>query len=119
MNPIDGKGGDTYILTKHQYKKQYLYIRPSDMALVYFVDATGDETKILHFPTGLVYDTTLSGVWDFSFKYGHCPERFSNIRTFLTKNLMNQPVIPENGLRGSEAVGGVRALFRSTGKKVA
>lgn len=52
-----------------------MYLRTDDSVVKFIVDMgdSADRNYIYYFPTGLQWDKTVTGVWDFNMKYGDCP----------------------------------------------
>lgn len=69
------KASSEYSVIKNPQAKQNMYLRTDDSVVKFIVDM-GDSTErnyIYYFPTGLQWDKTVTGVWDFNMKYGDCP----------------------------------------------
>lgn len=62
---------DEFSVIKNPLTSQLLYIRSEDNAVQFIVDQSDkDEDFIYYFPTGIVEDKSVNGVWDFNMKYG-------------------------------------------------
>lgn len=93
-----------YSVIKNPLANQLLYIRQSDKAVEFIVDQNDlVDDFIYFFPTGLVEDRTVLGVWDFNMKYGQCPNEDSHLSMiqkgplagFLNEKPTSLPSFPE------------------------
>ena len=73
---------DDYHLLEHNNEETYIYMRTSDKAIEFIVDSnTYGVDNIIYFPSGIDWDKSARGVWDYKMKYSKCPAE--NKRTFF------------------------------------
>ena len=107
-----------YRVLEHKTEWHYLYLDSTTNVVEFIVDGTPTSRDIVYyFPEGLVWDKTVSGVYDFELRYGTCPNQAS-VSNFLTaaKKLHHQtPTMPALGSKpAKKAAGGVKSLFKHT-----
>lgn len=116
-------GYDNYHVLEHKSDWAYIYMRPSDNAIEFIVDASGGNyDMVAYFPSGLTVDNTTYGVYDFELRYGQCANNatfglFKSLRSFKAKPALEKPAdLAKPRPQVLASVGGVRSLFKSKPK---
>lgn len=81
-------------------------MRASDKAIEFIVDSNkyGVDT-ILYFPSGLDWDKSARGVWDYKMKYSKCPAEIK--KAFIYPSQTPNFEIPLIALKPREKMGGI------------
>ena len=117
-------GYDNYHVLEHKSDYVYIYMRPSDRAIEFIVDASygNGVDHVMYYPSGLTVDNSTIGVWDYDLRYGSCANNYTSFsfknKIFGSKFGKPTPNMPTN-LNAKprpevfSKIGGVRALFHS------
>ena len=116
-------GYDNYHVYEHKRDWTYLYVRPSDQVIEFIVDSNNYDADIVsYFPSGLTWDKTVSGVYDYELRYGTCANNASLssfTKLFAPKvsvNKMAKPANNEKPRAHAAPAGGVKSLFHTASK---